>query len=118
MNEEEEYMEEEEIGYQMIRDEYNKYTPIIGNLIKYELTAICDTLHGNIFIGNKVVSLLELNPELNKKGKDRSFYYVYIPKPLVKSVPIEEGINRLRDEIYEHLLPVIKSIIETNKIEQ
>ena len=53
MNKEEEYMEEEEIGYQMIRDEYNKYTPIIRSLIKYELTAICDTLHGNRFIGNK-----------------------------------------------------------------
>ena len=87
-------------------------------ILEEEYKAREDIKNINIFIGNKVVSLLELNPELNKKGKDRSFYYVYIPKPLVKSVPIEEGINRLRDEIYEHLLPVIKSIIETNKIEQ
>ena len=99
-----------------IKEALQDYGEIL--ILEEEYKAREDIKNINIFIGNKVVSLLELNPDLDKRGKDRSFYYVYIPKPLVKSVPIEEGINRLRDEIYEHLLPVIKSVIETNKIEQ
>ena len=32
---------------------YTNAQMVIGSLIKYELTAISDTLHGNMFIGNK-----------------------------------------------------------------